>query len=148
MSSERIVRLYLKSKEVFNEFERTPRDFGTGDLLYSSEIHTLVEIGKNNSINLTELANNLGISKSGTSKFVAKLIDKKLINKEKANNNNKEVVLSLSEKGKMAYKGHSIFKEQTFAPIIKMIDNLDDTNKEFLAIFLSDLIDKLNNLKN
>jgi len=146
-SSERIVRLYLKSKEVFNEFERIPRDFGTGDLLYSSEIHTLVEISRYNGINLTELANNLGISKSGTSKFVAKLVDKELIIKEKAINNNKEVVFSLSEKGKRACKRHAIFKKQTFAPIIKMIDDLDDTNKEFLAIFLSNLVDKVNNIK-
>ncbi len=145
--NERIIGLYLKSKEVFNEFERTPRDFGTGDLLYSSEIHTLVEIGRNNGTNLTELANVLGISKSGTSKSVAKLVDKELIIKEKAINNNKEVVFSLSEKGEKACKGHSIFKEKTLGPIVKMIDDLDDTNKEVIADFLSDLVDKIKNIK-
>ena len=145
--NERVIRLYLKSKELFNEFEKIPRDFGTGDLLYSSEIHTLVEIGMNNGINLTELANILGISKSGTSKFVAKLVDKELIVKEKAINNNKEVVFSLSDKGEKARKGHAIFKEKTLGPIIKMIDDLDDTNKEVIADFLSDLVDNIKNIE-
>ena len=76
---EKIIKLYFKSIKGFNEFESLPRDFGTGDLLYSSEIHTLQAIGNNSNINLTELAEILDISKSGTSKFVKKLLDKNLI---------------------------------------------------------------------
>jgi hypothetical protein len=43
---DRIINLYFKSIKQFNEIESQPRDFGTGDLLYSSEIHTLEAVGK------------------------------------------------------------------------------------------------------
>lgn len=101
---ENIIKLYFKSLKAFNEFESIPRDFGTGgDMLYSSEIHTLQAIGRNANINLTELAEKLDISKSGASKFVLKLLEKDLITKNKLINNKKEVVFNLTEKGLIAF---------------------------------------------
>ena len=70
-----IIKLYFETVRGFNELEKNPRDFGTGDLLYSSEIHTIQQIGYHESINLTMLAEKLGISKSGTSKHIKKLLE-------------------------------------------------------------------------
>lgn len=145
-NNEKIIKLYLKSKDQFNLFESTPRDFGTGDLLYSSEIHTLVTISKNRDINLTELANKLDISKSGTSKFIKKLLCKNLISKNKLESNQKEVIFNLTKKGAVAVKGHEEFKHKTFTPILKMIDSLADEQKEFISQFLYDLNQVIKNL--
>jgi DNA-binding MarR family transcriptional regulator len=145
---ERIIKLYFKSVREFNEFESTPRDFGTGDLLFSSEIHTLQAIGNNSSINLTELAEKLDISKGGTSKFVRKLLDKGLITKSKHLSNKKEVVFNLTEKGLVAYLGHETFDKEVFGSIYKVLSCLEENQTEFLASFLNDLvlqIEKLNN---
>ena len=64
--TNKIIQLYFESIREFNEFEKNPRDFGTGDFLYSSEIHTIQMIGYNENINLSTLAEKLNISKSGT----------------------------------------------------------------------------------
>ncbi|MCK4551583.1 MAG: winged helix-turn-helix transcriptional regulator [Tenericutes bacterium] len=147
-SYENVIALYFKSLEAFKEFERIPRKFGTGDLLYHSEIHTLQAIGSHIKINLTDLSERLNISKSGTSKFIAKLLKKNLITKSKLFNNNKEVVFALTEKGTIAYNAHEKFSKKTFESIYNLLSHLEDDQIEFLESFLVDLVlcaEKLNN---
>jgi DNA-binding MarR family transcriptional regulator len=149
-SYERIVELYFKSIRGFNEFESIPRDFGTGDLLYSSEIHTLQAIGKNADINLTELAEKLDISKSGTSKFVKKLLEKGLIIKSKQVGNKKEVAFNLTKKGLAAYLGHETFSKEMLNSIYIVLSHLDGNQIDFLESFLNELtleVEKLNNIQ-
>ena len=141
--SEQIISLYMKSKELFNEFESTPRDFGTGDLLYASTIHTLVQIAKNPGINLTNLAEKLDISKSAVSKFIKQLLALSLITKSKDINNRKEVIFYLSEKGVTAYKGHEAFEKLFFSVIEKRLDILAEEEKDVFVDFLSSLVCEL-----
>lgn len=143
-----IIKLYFKSVREFNEFESIPRDFGTGDLLYSSEIHTLQVIGRNANINLTELAGKLDISKSGASKFVRKLLEKELITKSKHLSNKKEVVFNLTEKGLIAYLGHEEFDKEVFNSIHKVLARLDENQIEFLESFLDELVLEVKKLNN
>jgi DNA-binding MarR family transcriptional regulator len=136
---ENIIHLYFKSVRGFNEIESIPRDFGTGDKLYSSEIHTLKVIGDNSSINLTELAEKLDISKSGTSKFVKKLLVKNLITKSKQLSNRKEVIFNLTEKGLIAYEGHETFSKKMFGSIYNILSQHDEEQIDFLESFLLEL---------
>ncbi len=89
----KIIGLLLQSVNLFNEIEKQPKSYGTDELLYNSEIDTLMVIGTAGSINLTGIARDLEISKSGTSRFVKKLLDKKMIWKGKKEGNDKEVIL-------------------------------------------------------
>jgi DNA-binding MarR family transcriptional regulator len=143
---EKIIQLYFKSIKEFNEFESSPRDFGTGDLLYSSEIHTLQAIGNNANINLSELAEILGISKSGVSKFIEKLLNKEVITKGNPLNNKKEVVFNLTKKGWTAYSGHQNFSEQTFNSIYNILSRLDANQLLFLETFLLELTSEITKL--
>ena len=104
-------------------------------------------IGENANINLTELAEKLGISKSGVSKFIKKILKKGLITKGKQGDNKKEVVFNLTEKGLIAYWGHKKFDEEVFASIHETLASFDDQQVEFLESFLSKLtseVEKLN----
>jgi len=139
-SYENVITLYFKSLEAFKEFERIPRKFGTDDLLYHSEIHTLQAIGSHLNINLTDLSERLNISKSGTSKFITKLLKKSLITKSKLINNQKEVVFNLTEKGIIAYNAHGKFSRETFKSIYNLLSHLEDDQIEFLESFLQDLV--------
>lgn len=147
-SYEKIIELYFKSIRGFNEFESIPRDFGTRDLLYSSAIHTLQAIGKISNINLTELSEKLDISKSGTSKFVKKLLEKYLITKEKQLGNKKEVIFNLTKRGLVAYIGHETFSKEMFNSIYNVLPCLEENQIDFLELFLNELtleVEKLNN---
>jgi DNA-binding MarR family transcriptional regulator len=116
-----IISLYLKSVNLFNEIEKKPKYYGTDQLLYNSEIDTLVLIGKNHEINLTDLAGLLGISKSGTSRFVKKLIEKGLIKKDKKPGNAKEVVFHLTSIGKIAFTEKEEFNKKLYTSLYSLI---------------------------
>jgi DNA-binding MarR family transcriptional regulator len=147
-SYKKIIELYFKSMRGFNEFESIPRDFGTGDLLYSSEIHTLQAIGNNANVNLTELAEKLDISKSGTSKFVKKLLEKNLITKSKQLNNKKEVVFNLTKMGLIAYIRHEEFDKEAFNSMYNILFRLDENQIDFLESFLDELVLEVERLNN
>lgn len=147
MSSDSIVNLYFRSMKRFEELESTPQDFGTGDLLYSAEIHTIQAIGDNPNINLTCLADKLGISKSGASKFIGKLLNKGLIVKNKQINNNKEVVFNLTKTGYTAYMKHEEFSKQIFKPIYDLLSSLNKDQTVFLETFLKRLNEIVDNIE-
>lgn len=131
-----IVNLYFKSVKSMAEIESTPRDFGIDDLLYSSEIHTLVAIGKHPGCNLTELAYDLDITKGGAGKFTKKLLEKSLITKSQLPGNKKEVVFHITRKGKIAYEHHELFEQRRFGAIYKLMDSMEEEEVEKLEDFL------------
>lgn len=142
-----IIKLYMKSVDLMREIENKPRDFGTGDSMYSSTIHTLVQIGKNPGINLTNLAERLDISKSAVSKFIQQLLELKLITKSKDINNRKEVIFYLSEKGVIAYNGHESFEKNFFSVIENNVDVLTESEKNVFINFLMSLVEELKKVK-
>jgi len=139
-----IIKLYFHSFDVFRKLEVTPRDFGSGDLLYQSEVHTLEVIGYNPGINLTGIAIKMDISKSAISKFAKKLIDKKLIHKSSEQNNKKEVLFFLTPKGNTVFEGHQTFEKNTFSGVYNLFDELTETEKAFLKKFFMELINRIN----
>ncbi|MGD0855389.1 MAG: helix-turn-helix domain-containing protein, partial [Dehalococcoidia bacterium] len=65
-----VIDKFVRMMSKYGEMERKPRDYGTGDLLFPSEIHTMDVIGDNPGINITELSEKLGVSKSASSQIV------------------------------------------------------------------------------
>jgi DNA-binding MarR family transcriptional regulator len=134
-----IINLYFKSLELFKNLESTPRDFGSGNLLFKSEVHTLSAIGFNPGINLTSLAAEMSVSKSAVSKFVRKLLDKHLIQKYIEEDNKKEVIFYLTDIGKTVFEGHEAFKKSYFSGIYELLAQLKQEEKIFLTNFLKSL---------
>ena len=136
--TNRILESLFVIHSKLNEIAATPRDFGTGDLLYSTEIHTIVTIAKKPGINLTQLSKSLGVSKSAASKFVNKLLHKEYLIKSKAVDNQREVLFNLTPKGRCAYRGHELFSEKKFAEVYKLIKKYS-SDSEVIFTFLEDL---------
>lgn len=86
--------------------DRTPRDFGIEERLLGSEIHTIVAIGDSSMANVTEVATLLGVTKAAASQIIRKLNNKGYVRKLRDEDNKREILLALTEKGKQAYKGH------------------------------------------
>ncbi len=97
---------FLRLVNKFNKLEKKPLDFGTGDLLYPSEIHMIDEIGKKKGQTVTELCKRFGVTKGAVSQIVGKLSRKGYIDKLKNEKSGKEILLSLTAKGLKAYNGH------------------------------------------
>ncbi len=131
-----IAELMFSVHNKFRQLGSRPRDFGTGDLLYSTEIHTIIAIGENPTSNLTELAESLGVSKSSVSKFVNKLLEKGYIVKTKALENRKEVLFDLTEKGWIAYRGHGVFAKKVFGKVYEILEKGEEGDALVVRRFL------------
>lgn len=104
-----LFHLWFDTIHKLEMIEKGAHDFGSGDLLSRSEIHTIMAIGRQTGINITNLAEFQGISKSAISQMIRKLSEKNLVQKYRDPHNDKEVLLSLTNRGRIAYLGHEQF---------------------------------------
>lgn len=129
-----------------NSITKKPRYYGTDTLLYPSEIHVIDAIGPDGNNTTTGLAQQLGITKGGVSQIVAKLSEKDMILKADGAGIN-EVWLSLSEKGKKAYKGHMELHRSLKERLNKMIDKMDAKTKKEIKSILDALDEELSKME-
>lgn len=123
--------MILKFENVMNKYnalEKKPRYYGTKDLLYKSEVHTIEAIGKNSGINVTELAQYLNITKGAVSQMIDKLIKKNLVLKTPVSET--EVSLSLTQNGILVFKGHEEYHKGFYGEISHELKRLSPKNLE------------------
>ncbi len=133
-----LIDLFLKILHLYSVIGRKPKDYGTGDLLYVAEIHTITMVGKNREINMTQLAEMMGVTKGAISQTIRKLVHKNLIIKSNTTNR-KEFSLRLSEKGNIVYKGQEAVQKELFTFAGTLYDAARPEDRElvkrlFLAI--------------
>lgn len=130
LNTEMIIHKFEKVMNKYNTLEKKPKYYGTEDLLYKAEVHTIDAIGKNNKINVTELAAYLGITKGAVSQMVDKLIKKGMVDKKQISNTENEVSLELTEKGILVYKGHEEYHKEFYSEISKRLGYLSAESME------------------
>jgi DNA-binding MarR family transcriptional regulator len=86
--------------EKYGMIEKNPHIAGDGTKIYPSQIRSIVTIGHNPGINVTELAKILEITKSSASEFVSKLVKDGLVRKARDVENSKDVLLFVTAKGR------------------------------------------------
>ena len=124
--------------------ESAPHDFGNGDLLFSSEIHTLCAIGNNPGINITDLSAQLGVTKGAISKMAKRMEEKGLIERHHKPGNDKEILLDLTPKGKKVHLGHREYHAKEFERLSAQIEKLTGKQVRFLFEvfgFIEEMID-------
>jgi len=130
---QEIVDQYGRVLNLYSLIEKTPKDFGTGNQLFPSEIHTIEGIGRKPGINVSELAIELGISKPAVSQLTKRLERKGLIKRYRDEGNNKEVLLRLSPKGEIDYKGHSHYHADMDKKFTKYLMHLDNSGRKIIS---------------
>jgi DNA-binding MarR family transcriptional regulator len=133
---QKMIELIFRVINKFQAIEQIPQHFGTEEMLYPREIHTIQAIGNYPNINVTDLADKLGITKGTISPIVTKLAKRKLVVKFKDSENHKEVLLSLTPKGEVAYHSHEMFEQQIRSRFFDMFEKATPENLEFLKEFL------------
>lgn len=109
----KLIQLFFNAFNKYTMMEKKPKDFGTGDLLYHAEVHTLIAIRDNPEINITKLAKETGVTKGAVSQTVNRLGNKQMIARYKGEND-REVNLRLSDKGVIACEKHTKYMESLF----------------------------------
>jgi DNA-binding MarR family transcriptional regulator len=126
-----MIDTFLKILHTYSAIEKKPKDLGTGDLLYVSEIHAISIIGKNPEINLTRLADLAGVTRGAISQIVKRLISKRYIARYNTRNN-KEINLRLSDKGYLIFLGITNFEKELFAFTEQLYEDATPADRELV----------------
>ncbi len=87
------------------------RDYGTGELYTSTEVHMVTRIEENPGITAVKIAEITYRTKSAVSQMLSKLESKGLISKEKDPENGKQQLLYVTAKGKHLSLCHKAYDE-------------------------------------
>lgn len=145
--SERIMEIMTRIINKASALMTEPRFFGTEDMLYASEIHMLDVIGKNPGINVTEIADKLGITKGAVPKIIRKLVDKDLICRYQTKDNKRMVLFELTDKGQIAFQCHIEWHQKFDNGIIQKLDSLDSSKLLFLNDIMADIEEYVDKIK-
>jgi DNA-binding MarR family transcriptional regulator len=132
-----IMKMLMRVVNKFHALDRTPRDFGTGERLYMTEIHTIDAVGKTPDMNVTEIAETLGVTKGTLSPLVSRLAKRKYVTKFKGGANRRDVLLRLTPKGQIAYHGHEMFHLKMHAKLFEQFEDQPEfirLLKQFLRV--------------
>lgn len=130
--SEAAIHAFRNVMDLYAASEKKPRDYGTGCILYRSEIHTIDAIGKHSHINVTGLSAFLGITKSAVSQMIDRLINKGMVTKTVLSKSDTEVALALTEKGEKVFRGHMEDHQKLYSYVDEMLNQIPSKD---IAIF-------------
>jgi DNA-binding MarR family transcriptional regulator len=103
---EELVQILNEISAKMSSMHGPASDFNTGVPLYRAEIHAIKAIGDNPGINMTRLAEYMGVTKGAVSQTIGKLVRKGLVLKKEADDNDKEILPQLTELGWKGYNEH------------------------------------------
>jgi len=110
---------FLRIVNKYSQMHNKAMAFGIDVKLLPGEIHTIEAIGRHEGVNITGLAQILGITKGGVSQMVSRLSRKKLLAKTRDPGSDREVRLVLTELGRKAYQGHIDFHSAMYDDFAK-----------------------------
>lgn len=145
--AQKLAEVFLRIVHKVIENQKRPRQYGIAEKLYPAEIHTLMMIGTHEKVHVSELARFLGVTRGAVSQMIDKLNKKGLIDKKTDPENATRVLLSLTNKGKVAYFAHQQFHEETDAPLFEYIDGLSNERYAFAQDFLQKLEDMVDRMR-
>ena len=123
----------------YNQWENKKRTYGTDTLLSKAEIHTIAAVGSNPGINITALADILGITKGAASQMIYKLVAKGSVEKKVSPDSDTEVVLSLTGEGQKNYIAHNNYHSQANDESIELLKSMPESfcvsMMEYLSAF-------------
>ena len=118
-------------------YEKSPRSYGTDDLLHMIEAHTIEIIGKNKDITVSVIAGKMYKSKSAVSQVVERLVKKGLVEKKEHPSDSRKSILELTEKGQIIFYHHDEKDRIAFDRYLTRLDEYSDedfeTSKEILC---------------
>lgn len=118
---EQIIRVVNK----FHQIESRPRHYGTPDLIYVAEIHVIDIAGRYPGLNLSEIAEKLGVTRGAVWQTVKKLEQKGLVKRTRPVDNGREIAPTLTIQGRQAFEGFRQVLKRKDASITAVLEPLD-----------------------
>jgi DNA-binding MarR family transcriptional regulator len=139
---KKIVNTLMQVTRKFTEVEALPIEV-TGEISVSTrEAHAIESIGENRCVNVTQIADHFGFTKSAASQLVSKLTRQGFVVKKQAGHSNKELQLSLTPLGWQAFEAHAKMHGMDLQQVLETMDSVEIS----VLIQLNELMGRLNSI--
>jgi DNA-binding MarR family transcriptional regulator len=132
-----LIGKFSRVAKLWDQLDKRPRQFGTGDDLSGAEIHLIEVVGQSDGLSVTALAERLGITKGAVSQTLKKLQGKEIIVKEIDPSNTSRMTVHLSTKGRVAFFAHLHWHETMDGGFRDYFMGLSKEQIKFLDEFLT-----------
>lgn len=130
---EEVIHVLNNATRYAKKYESIPRNYGTDEILYTEECHAIDMIAKNEMISITQMAKTMGKTKSAVSQLMDRLVKKEMLEKLPHPDNDRGLILKLTEKGRRVFECHAAFDEYYYG---KLFENLSDFSTRELSTYI------------
>ena len=118
------------------QLDKSPKRFGTDELLTHSEVHLIEIIGEHEGMGVTDISRLLGITKGAVSQSLKKLENKGYTSKNPDPDNLSRLIVSLTSKGQTAFWAHKHWHETMDGGFSNYLQNLTKDELRIVIEFL------------
>lgn len=136
--------------QLFNrymELSKKSYEYCEGIPLYPNEIHTVEYIAVSSTTNLTEIANQMGLTRGAVTKMISKLENLGLLVRYKYHPKQKEIYVHLTKAGVRAYEGHKEYHAMMWERLSGYFQSLEESQRQVVLDFLEQYLEGMNSLK-
>ncbi|MBF0527701.1 MAG: MarR family transcriptional regulator [Deltaproteobacteria bacterium] len=130
--------IFLEKKSVFRYGEVT---------LYPSELHLMIVVEEGGAVNVTAMAEKLGVTKGAISQTVSRLIRKKMIITTKNPSRKNELTIHFTTTGQTALRAFSLRRAEHRAKFTAYLAELSEEEQRTIQTFLGRMEESLKGLK-
>lgn len=139
---KKIVNNLMQVTRKFAEVETFPIKVTDEISVSTREAHAIESIGENRCVNVTEVANYFGFTKSAASQLISKLTRQGFVVKKQAGHSNKELQLSLTSLGWQAFEAHAKMHGRDLKQVLETMDSVEIS----VLIKLNELLGNMNTI--
>jgi len=105
----------------FSQYLATGREYGGGDTLHMREAHFLVAVEPGAGKTMSEVAERLGVTQGAVSQTASRLERKGYLVRRRDEQNHRQIVASLTEKGERFYWRHLRYDQERYLGLDKRL---------------------------
>lgn len=150
MSENRYPEAENSMMQLFNRFSELSKksyEYCEGISLYPNEIHTIEYIALTSSTNMTDIANQMGLTKGAVSKMIVKLESQGLLERYKYQPSQKDIYIHLTKLGVRAYEGHKKYHASMWKQLNSYFGGLDQEHQQVVLGFLDAYLKEMQKLE-
>ena len=136
MKKRKVIERFMTLTEKLANNTNKSNCFGTDVEIFRTEIHVINLIGDNQNLHLSELARKFSVTRGAISATIKRLVKKGLVKKVLDNENQTRLLVSLTEKGIIAYNSHEKYHNEYDSDMFTYINELNEDELEILNTFL------------
>ncbi|TQK75250.1 MarR family transcriptional regulator [Brevibacillus sp. AG162] len=135
-------RSKLREEMLLRQIRISVPDYDKVGRLSVTELHVLQEVGGRDRVNVTTIAQHIGVTKSAISKITVKLLKKGLLERYQLEDNQKEVFFRLTAVGEMVNEIHESYHQRLEIDMYRFLDRYTPAELAFLEKVLREATDE------